>query len=71
MYVNFTISHDLSVGSKVVIGLPEGLKDLVPGQTIDVIGLMTESSTPVASTIATVGNVIDKSTIEILNFVQN
>lgn len=53
MYINFTTSHTLTIKSKIVIRSPSGLKLPANGTVIDVIGLMTDSSTPKISTPAT------------------
>jgi hypothetical protein len=72
IYVNFTSSHDLFHGSKVILKLPEGLLLPEEGSVHQVTGLSTVSSGgSVPSTPAKSFRVVGKSTVEIVDFVMN
>ena len=69
--MNFTSTHDLFPGSKIVIKLPDGLKLPTVGTQIEVYGLPTPSSGTVSSIQATTATVLASNSIEVLDFVQH
>jgi len=67
-YFRFTTSHDLRLGSKLEMSLPEGLMLPESGTEIEVIGLMTESSRPQESTKSFTAVIADGQKVVIENF---